>query len=122
MWDKYKKIIIFIASILLFFIAVQAINTYIDNKISQKTLEAKESFAKEKAELSKELEAEKINQKAKYEKQIIELEVQLEKAKILLDKIQKQKIYSTMVKKDVQTFIEEVNSLFDLKGKKDEKK
>lgn len=105
-----------------FLLVIFLLQTHINNQVTTRTQNIIEKTAQEKAELAKQLEADKINERAICQKEIVELKSQLEKAKILLDKMQKQKTYSTMVKKDVQSFIDEVNVLFDLKGKKDDKK
>ncbi len=104
--------------LLLFIILILSIQKYINHQISVGVQLSQEICEKQKADIQIKLEQKRLEEKTKLEKDIVELRIQLEKAKILLDKIQQQKTYSTMIKKDVKKFMAEFDSIFSVEGKK----
>ncbi len=113
----FKRFGIFLGII----ITIVSIQTYISNQVSTRTQLMQELCESQKADIQLDLEQKRLEEKSRLEKEIVELRSQLEKAKILLDKIEQQKTYSVMIKKDVKKFMTEFDSMFGVQGKKDDK-
>ena len=116
-WELFKRLGIFLGIIIL----IVSIQVYINNQVSTRTQFMQELCEADKASIALNYEQKLSEEKTKLQKEIIEYKVQLEKAKILIEKMQSQKTYSDLVKKDVKKFMSEFDSLFGIKGKKDEK-
>lgn len=101
---------------------VSLVKTHIKNEISKNIQEVQENNAKEIADSKLKCENEKNAIEVEYKKEILELKLQLDKAKILLEKVQNQKKYSTLIKQDVKKFMNEMDILFGIKGKQNENK
>lgn len=120
--DIYKKIFNYSISILMLVLGILSVKTFIDNKVAQTTQNLQEICEKQKADIKIDLEREKINKESEYQKEILLLREQLEKAKLVLKKIEDQKKYSNLIKKDVGQFIKEVDTIFGIKGDQSVKK
>lgn len=115
------KIIKILGLVLCFFIIFFICKTAVKNEVSKQTQEIQENNAKEIANLKLKCETEKLEQEKELKTQIIELQTELEKTKILLEKIEKRGKITDMIKKDVKTFINEFDGMLNLKGKTNEK-
>jgi ABC-type bacteriocin/lantibiotic exporter with double-glycine peptidase domain len=106
---------------LLCVILITSVQKYINNQTSKKMQEVYERNAKTVAEIQLKCETEKLDQETELKKRIVDLEIELEKSKILIDKIQKQTKVTEQIKKDVRAFIKEFDALVGTKGKSNEK-
>lgn len=113
-WKLFlKTLTIFLIGIFVIF----AINTYINNQVNIRILAIQENNAKELADYKKQCENDKLNQENELKKQNAELINELEKTKILIEKLKKQNHYSNMVKNDINGFMKELDSVLGVKGK-----
>jgi len=111
--ELFKRLGIFLGIIL----TIVSVKTYINNQVSLQTQFMQELCEKQKADIQLELEQKRLEEITKLEKEIVEYKTQLEKAKILIEKMETQKSYSELVKKDVKKFMKEFDELFGVKGK-----
>lgn len=117
-WKLFLKVCgIFFLSVL----AIVLVQKHINNQVSLKIQTFHELKAKELAEYKLKCETEKIDQTTELKKQIVDLETELEKSKILIEKIQKQGKVTEQIKKDVKGFMKEFDTLIGTRGKADEK-
>lgn len=119
--QEYKKwLILAVVSVVCVF-GVVIINNHINNEISTRTQKIEEAFIKQLADTKLKCEADSINQEKQYKQQIVELQNEIEKTKILLEKIQKQKTITESIKKDVKSFVKKFDLMLGTKGKINEK-
>lgn len=118
-WKEFFKRFAILLGII---IALVSIQTYVSNQVSTRTQLMQELCEKQKADIQLDLEQKRLEEKIRLEKEIVEYKTQLEKAKILIDKMQTQKRYSELIKKDAKKFMSEVDELFSLRSKESAKK
>ncbi len=110
-----------VAVVVVFVSGVVAVKTLINNEVAKRTQLMQELKAHELAQAKLSCETEKIDQSTELKKQIVDLETELEKSKILIEKIQKQGRVTQQIKKDVKSFMREFDLLVGTKGKQNEK-
>lgn len=115
---------LFIKYLLVFIILLSIVlltNNYINNKVAVKIQNIQEKNAKNIADIRLECETKKLEESAELKKQIIDLESELQKSKLLIEKIQRKGKVTEQIKKDVNAFIKEFDKLTGTKGKMNEK-
>lgn len=117
-----SKWITLAAVVVAFVFGVLLVQKIINDNIVKKTQEMQESKVREIAEYRLQCENEKNNIEINYKKQILDLKLQLEKSKILLEKVENEKKYSALIKQDIKKFMNEIDVLFNIKGKQSENK
>lgn len=101
---------------------ILSIQKYINNQVIIRTQNIIELYAKEEAEYKLEYSNKLLDMEEKYKKELVEIREQLEKAKILIEKMKKEKKYTSMIKNDVNSFMKEVDKILGIKGKPNVKK
>ena len=91
---------------------------YINGEISEKLLQERESYAKQLADKTLELENNRIEQEKILKEKIISLETEKQKCFIQLDEINKKKDLKELSKKDPKRFRKTVEETLGVKGKK----
>ena len=117
MSDKIKDWVFFISILLVAIIAYITANTAIKNAVAKQTQEIQEKYVREKAEDLLKCEEKFLANENELKKQIIELQTELEKTKLLLEKAEKEKNYKELAKKDSKTFMKEVDKSLGVRGK-----
>jgi hypothetical protein len=110
-----------VAVVVVFVSGVVAVKTLISNEVVKRTQLMQELNAHQLAEVKLKCETEKVDQETQLKKQIVDLQAELEKSKILIEKIQKRGKVTEQIKKDVDGFIKSFDALVGTKGKTNEK-
>jgi cell division protein FtsL len=115
-----KQWVVLAAVVVVCVFGVVATKSLIKQQVAQQTQEIQENHAKQLAEEKLKCETSKLEMESALKKHIVEIEAELEKTKIILEKIQKQGRVTETIKNDVKGFMKDFDALIGTKGKANE--
>lgn len=115
--NKYKFWILLLVIVLGFFILSLTAKTFVSNQVSKETLSMQEKHTKEISDLTIKLEKAKVESETKLKNEIIGLNEEIAKCKLEIEEAKNKKEYKELSKKNPQEFRKKVDEVFGVKGK-----